>query len=160
MLKNEDTKVTFIIWFALIISTLLYVVIGYILMKDPQASSKADPETYKMYLAMFSFAALLAGIFSILSRRLLLKKKYYLMFFKGNATAKQIYTITIILSSAVAESVAISGLILSMAGKNIKIQIAFSFVAIVIMLINKPSLAEYENFKKEFEETPESEESF
>ncbi len=160
MLKNKETSVTFILWFALLISSLMYILIDYLIMnKNSNFASQPIPENYKIILMIFSFMSLLMGIFSISARKLFVKEKFYTKYFKDVKSAKKIYFITIILSSALAETIATFGFILFIMGKNIKIQIAFTFVSIIIMLVNKPSLQEYKNLKKDIEENENNQEN-
>ena len=151
MLKNKDTAPVFILWLALITSVIIYVIASFII-KNNTAVKQSVPEFYKLLLIVVSFMSLVMGFLSIMGRRALLKKKYYSKFFKGNASPKGIYITAIVLSSALAEMIAIFGFILFILGNNMKIQIALAFVAVIIMLINKPNMEEYENLKKEIEE--------
>jgi len=153
MFKHEEIKTVSMIWIFMMFSIFMYGFIVVIQSNNPKMMAQAtDPDMYKMLLTVLSLMSLVTGGLSIAARRFLLKEKYYTSFLKSSNSAKGIYTVSSIISFALAETVAIYGLVLFFIGKNQNIFFSLAFVSIALIVFNKPSVKEYEDFKRKYEE--------
>jgi len=151
MFKHKDLSVLFIIWFFMIFSIIPYGIIAFmVIQKESEVVFDANNDSYMLLLKILPVISIIIGGVSVYLRRLFLKESFYSKFFTNN-NVKSIYFITILLTSALGESITIFGLILVLLGKNMTLFIVFGATASVIMLFNKPNIEEYEKFKENFE---------
>ena len=151
MFKHKDLSTLFIIWFFMLFSIIPYGFIAFkVIEKEREPGFEGNYDSYMMFLKILIVISVLIGILSVYLKKIFLKESFYSKFFKNN-NAKGVYFITIILISALAESISIYGLVLVFLGRNMTIFLIFGIGASMIMLFNKPSVKEYEKFKVNFE---------
>ena len=151
MSKDKNFTVTMFIWLALLGSVFMYILIAFI-MKDKTdflTGRELTNTKYEILLGIFAFISLISGTLSILARKNILKEKFYKKMIK-TPSAQSVYLITIIFSLALAETITILGLVLFFMTLKFKIFLVFAFVSISLILLNKPNLEEFTNFKTNF----------
>ena len=159
MLKHKEIKVISIIWGYLILSILTYTIFGvFQFLTSLIPIPELEPRFYKALLMTAYSMSPIFIIFAIIAKKYLLKKKYYKKIIKTKVTSKKVYSISLFLALYFSGSISILALALFLLGKNQSLLVFFalSFISIALVIYNKPSIKEYEAFKKEFEESLEA----
>lgn len=127
-----------ILWFALFVSTLIYV---YVLdVTPPKGESTWEPISTFM-----TVAAVVSGLASLFGPRLLVKPASKSK--AANATPMNQYQVGLILAMALAEAVAIYGMILGFRGAPNSVVLPYFIAAWVLMLIRFPTESKLAQFE-------------
>jgi len=155
MFKSKEIKMVSIIWVFMMLSIVLYGVLAISLIKNPDMIPRRGTgnENYQIFVIILSALSSFIGLISVVLKKVLLKKMNKNVSPRSlDRKARFRYMIISIVSFVLCEIIAVYGLFLFVLTRNQNIFWIFAGASLILFVVNKPSVKEYEVFKESMKE--------